>query len=59
MNSGGHNKKKVRVVEINEEFESQSDCADVLGLNLNGINDCLRGRQQTHQGLHFEYVNDE
>lgn len=48
----------VRIVETGETFESMSECARRIGGNHRRISDCLAGRQSTHRGYHFEYVED-
>ena len=45
--AGGTPKKKVRIVETGEIFESISDCAKAINGNK---------KYQTHHGLHFEEV---
>lgn len=37
------------------EFESQTDCADSLGLSRQKINRCLTGRRQMSGGYLFYY----
>lgn len=53
-NAGRHG-KRIRIVETGEEFESSLECEKRINGNNRHINDCLRGRQQTHRGYHFEY----
>jgi hypothetical protein len=48
----------IRIPETGEVFESQTECARRIGGDQRGISDCLRGRQSTHRGYHFEYVED-
>ena len=48
----------IRIVETGEIFESISECARRIGGYSSGISDCLAGRQSTHCGYHFEYVED-
>ena len=49
--------KKVRVVETGSVYESMSECARDIGGTVNGIYDCLKGRQETHRGYHFKEEN--
>lgn len=46
----------IRIVETGEEFTSSIECEKAINGNNRHINDCLRGRQRTHRGYHFEYV---
>ena len=48
----------VRIVETGEVFESQAECARRIGGDQGTIAHCLAGRQSTHRGYHFEYVED-
>lgn len=50
--------KKVKVVETGETFDSMSDCARHIDGTVSGIYDCLTGRQSTHRGYHFEWMED-
>ena len=43
-------------VETGEVFNRLRDCEEVIGANGSHINECLRGRQETHRGYHFEYI---
>ena len=53
------NKRPVRIVELDEEFESVKDCADFLGVPLTNACRCLRGSRkgQRLHGYHIEYVD--
>ncbi len=53
--NAGRKKRAVRVVETGEIYASQSECERALGLSAH-INDCLRGRQKSCNGYHFEYI---
>lgn len=53
--NGGRKKRPIRVIETGEIFKSQSECERELGLSSH-INDCLRGRQKSCNGYHFEYI---
>lgn len=57
--NSGRKGKPIRIVETGEIFESSIECEKAIGGNNRHINDCLRGRQNTHRGYHFEYVNEE
>lgn len=56
---GGNNRKPIRVVETDIEYESQEMCAHAMGFDVTGINKVLNGHIKTHKGFHFEYVNPE
>jgi hypothetical protein len=56
--NGGRKGKPIRVVETGEVFNTLKECEEAINGNNRHINDCLRGRQNTHRGFHFEYVND-
>ena len=48
----------IRIVETGEVFGSVSECARRIGGTQSGISNCLIGRQSTHRGYHFEYLED-
>lgn len=54
--NGGRKGKSIRIVETGEVFASALECEKAIDGNNRHINDCLRGRQNTHRGYHFEYV---
>lgn len=54
--NGGRKGKPFRIIETNEIFKTSLECEKKMGLNNRHINDCLRGRQKTHGGYHFEYI---
>ena len=54
--NAGRKKRAIRIVETGEEFKSIMDCERNTGLDNRHINDCLRGRQKSHGGYHFEYI---
>lgn len=54
--NGGRKGKPLRIVETGEIFESSLECESKKHLNNRHINDCLKGRQKTHGGYHFEYI---
>lgn len=54
-NAGRHG-RPFMIVETGEVFNTLEECAKEINGNNRHINDCLRGRQQTHRGYHFEYL---
>ena len=50
---------KIRCVETGEVFESQAAAARAIGKHKYGINLCVRGKQNTCGGYHWERVLDE
>ena len=56
--NGGRKGKPIRIIETGEVFNTLKDCEEAIGGNNRHINDCLRGRQRSHRGYHFEYVDD-
>lgn len=54
--NSGRKGRPFRIVETGEVFETLKECEDRINGNNRHINDCLRGRQNTHRGYHFEYV---
>lgn len=46
----------IRIVETDEVYESQCECARRIGGSQGAIWDCLAGKRLTHRGYHFEYV---
>lgn len=55
------NKRPVRIVELDETFESLKDCAEFLGVPLTNVCRCLRGTRkgQRLHGYHIEYADEE
>lgn len=57
-----HQYKRVLCIELNEEFESISECARKLSERFNKkftltcISNVCRGKQKTHQDFHFKYI---
>ena len=49
----------IRIVETGEVFRSSIECEKAINGDNRHINDCLKGRQATHRGYHFEYVEDQ
>lgn len=54
--NAGRKGKPIRIVETGEVFATLKDCEEAIGGSNKHINDCLRGRQKSHRGYHFEYV---
>ena len=54
--NAGRKGKPFRIVETGEVFETMRECEEKTDCDNRHINDCLRGRQKTHRGYHFEYV---
>lgn len=54
--NGGRKGKPFRIVETGEVFNTLEECEKKIAGNNRHINDCLRGRQNTHRGYHFEYL---
>ena len=54
--NAGSPKRKVRIVETGEIFDSIGDCARHINGNQPHISNCLSGRYKTHKGYHFEAV---
>lgn len=50
--------KKVRIVETNEIYDSEVECAKAVNGQKSGVNGCLRGRRRTHKGYHYEYIDE-
>lgn len=52
------NKRAVRIVELDMEFESVKDCASYLGVPATNVTRCLRGARkgQRLHNYHLEYV---
>ena len=54
--NSGRKGKPFRIIETGEVFGTLKECEDKIAGNNRHINDCLRGRQRTHKGYHFEYL---
>lgn len=54
--NGGRKGKPFKIIETGEVFDTLKDCEEAIGGNNRHINDCLRGRQRSHRGYHFEYL---
>lgn len=49
--------KAIKCIEKNQIFESTKKAAQELGLHASNLTSCLRGRQKTCGGFHWEYAN--
>ena len=47
-------KQAVRIIETGEVFESLKECASAIGGDTSNICNCLKGKLNSHKGLHFE-----
>lgn len=54
--NGGRKSKPFKIVETGAVFSTLKECEEKINGNNRHINDCLKGRQQTHRGYHFEYI---
>lgn len=54
--NAGRKGRPIRIVETGEVYNTLHECEKAINGNNRHINDCLRGRQHTHRGYHFEYV---
>ena len=54
--NAGRKGRPFRVVETNQVFNTLKECEETIGCDNRHINDCLRGRQKSHRGYHFEYI---
>ena len=50
-------KRKVRIIETGETFDSIRDCAKCLGVAEQHIWSCLNGYRSTRKGVHFAYID--
>lgn len=55
-NSRKSSNKKIRCIELDKIFESQTAAAEELGLCRPHISQVCNGKRKTCGGLHFEYV---
>lgn len=51
--------KRIRCIELNLEFPSQTAAAEYMGCCHQNISNCLRGRAKTACGYHWEVINNE
>ena len=54
--NGGRKGKPFMIVETGETFSTLKECEIATGANNRHINDCLKGRQKTHRGVHYKYI---
>ena len=54
--NAGRKGKPIRIIETGQVFSTLKECEKAIDGNNRHINDCLRGRQNTHRGYHFEYI---
>ena len=54
--NAGRKGRPFRIVETGEVFGTLYECEKAINGNNRHINDCLKGRQKTHRGYHFEYI---
>lgn len=45
-----------KIIETGKIYNTMAECADDIGANPRHIHDCLKGRQKTHKGYHFQYI---
>lgn len=55
--NGGRKGKPFRIIETGEIFGTLAECEKAINGNDTCIQDCLKGRQHTHRGYHFEYIS--
>ena len=48
--------KRVKLIETGEIFDSMSECARNIGGTVSGIYDCEIGKQSSHRGYHFDFL---
>lgn len=53
------NEKKVKVVETGVTYDSVTKCAKAIGGTVPGIASCKSGRQTSHRGYHFDFLEDD
>lgn len=51
--------KRVKVVETGITYDSITKCAMAINGTVPGIVSCKSGRQETHRGYHFDFLEDE
>lgn len=55
--SSGVPRRRTRIVETGETFDSVSDCARFLGAAESNVSVCLSGRRKTCRGYHITYAD--
>lgn len=55
---GGHNKRRIRVIETGQEYESQEACAVAIGGSRAGVSLMINGKRKkdSYKGYHLELV---
>lgn len=51
-----HRSIRVRIVETGEVFNSIRECARAVNGDARDLTKCLNGTQKTHNGYHYEYL---
>ena len=51
--------KKVKVLETGITYDSITKCAEAISGTVPGIVSCKSGRQETHRGYHFDFLENE
>lgn len=54
--NAGRNGIPFKIVETGEVFNTLIECEKAIHGNDTCIQACLKGRQKTHRGFHFEYI---
>jgi hypothetical protein len=54
--NAGRKGKPFRIIETGEVFHTLKECEERIDGNNRHISDCLNGKQKTHRGYHFEYL---
>lgn len=54
--NAGRKGKPFKIIETGEIYSTLRECEIKTGCNNRHINDCLKGRQKSHKGYHFEYI---
>lgn len=57
LKNSDHRKRRVRIVETGEEFDSLTECGKAIGRDRTMIAACLNGRTKTCAGYHFERLD--
>lgn len=47
----------IRIVETGEIFDTRTQCADYLGVNVSMVSQCLSGKAKTCRGYHIELID--
>lgn len=55
-NRPGNRSQAIRLVETNQIFRSQTECAKITGIAQPIISECLSGKRASHKGYTFERV---